>query len=77
MFEIYPDKIKIFYCKDSNRNGNHENIEFTFLGYTFRARKAKRKNNIEFTSFLPAISSKSKSHIRKEVKEWQSLLYDQ
>lgn len=32
MLEIHPDKTKIVYCKDSNRNGNHENIEFMFLG---------------------------------------------
>ncbi|MDW8803201.1 group II intron reverse transcriptase/maturase [Clostridium sp. A1-XYC3] len=71
--EIHPDKTKIVYCKDSNRKENHENIEFTFLSYTFRPRKAKGKDNIEFTSFLPAISSKAKNHIRKEVKEWRLL----
>lgn len=71
--ELHPDKTKIVYCKDSNRKENHENIEFTFLSYTFRPRKAQGKNNIEFTSFLPAISNKAKSHIRKEVKEWRLL----
>lgn len=34
--EIHPDKTSIVYCKDSNRKEIHENIEFTFLGYTFR-----------------------------------------
>lgn len=38
---MHPEKTKIAYCKDSNRRENHENIQFTFLGYTYRPRKAK------------------------------------
>jgi group II intron reverse transcriptase/maturase len=36
--ELHPVKTKIVYCKDGSRRGNHENIEFDFLGYTFRRR---------------------------------------
>jgi len=71
--EIQPDKTKIVYCKDSNRKENHINIEFTFLGYTYRPRKAKGKNGKEFTSFLPAISNKAKKYIRQKIKEWRLL----
>jgi RNA-directed DNA polymerase len=53
---LHPDKTRIVYCKDSNRRGKHEHIGFTFLGYTFRPRKARRKDGAMFTSFLPAIS---------------------
>jgi RNA-directed DNA polymerase len=70
---IHPEKTKIAYCKDSNRKKNHENIEFTFLGYTFRPRKAKSRDGKTFTSFLPAISNKSKKHIRQTVKSWRLL----
>jgi len=71
--EIHEDKTKIVYCKDSNRRGNHPNIEFTFLGYTFRPRKAKTSNGNSFTSFLPAISKEAKKHIKRTIKSWYLL----
>ena len=71
--EIHSGKTKIVYCKDSNRKEVHEIHEFTFLGYTFRPRKAKARNGGSFTSFLPAISIKAKKHIRKTIKSWYLL----
>lgn len=71
--ELNKDKTKIVYCKDSNRKGNYINTEFTFLGYTYRPRKARGQNGREFTSFLPAISNKAKKHIRQEIKDWRLL----
>ena len=53
---LHPDKTRIVYCKDGQRRGSHEHTGFTFLGYHFRARKAKTKNGRYFTSFLPAMS---------------------
>ena len=37
---LHPDKTRIVYCQDSNRRGSFELTSFTFLGFTFRARKA-------------------------------------
>ncbi|MDA8391698.1 MAG: group II intron reverse transcriptase/maturase, partial [Actinomycetota bacterium] len=54
--KLHPDKTRIVYCKDGKRRGGHEHTSFTFLGYRFRARKAKSKSGRYFTSFLPAIS---------------------
>lgn len=71
--EIHPEKTKIVYCKDSNRKEKHKDIQFTFLGYTFRPRKAKARNGKSFTSFLPAISENAKKHIRSTVKRWYLL----
>lgn len=71
--ELNREKTKIVYCKDSNRKGDYNNTEFTFLGYTYRPRKAKGQNGKEFTSFLPAISNKAKKHIRQEIKGWRLL----
>lgn len=71
--EMHPTKTKIVYCKDSNRHENHSNIQFTFLGYTFKPRKAKGKEGKEFTSFLPAISNTAKSSIHKTIKRWRLL----
>ena len=41
--ELHPGKTRIVYCKDINRMGDHPDIQFTFLGYTFRPRKAVDK----------------------------------
>jgi len=54
--KLHPDKTRIVYCKDGKRRGRHEHTSFTFLGYTFRARKARSKTGRYFTSFLPAMS---------------------
>jgi RNA-directed DNA polymerase len=53
---LNPDKTRIVYCKDGRRRGEHEHTSFTFLGYEFRPRSARRKDGKMFTSFLPAIS---------------------
>lgn len=71
--ELHPVKTKLVYCKDSNRRLDYENIEFTFLSYTFRPRKAKGANNKSFTSFLPAISENSKKSIKRTIREWRLL----
>ena len=39
--ELNLDKTRIVYCKDSHRRGSHEHERFTFLGYTFRPRRAE------------------------------------
>jgi RNA-directed DNA polymerase len=53
---LHPDKTRIVYCKDSDRREEHEHTSFTFLGFAFRPRGARRKDGSLFTSFLPAIS---------------------
>ena len=69
--ELHPDKTKIVYCKDSNRRGSHEHTSFTFLGFTFRPRQARRKDGVQFTSFLPAISKDALKKISAEVRSWR------
>jgi group II intron reverse transcriptase/maturase len=56
---VHPGKTRIVYCKDGRRRGEHEHTSFTFLGYTFRARKARGKNGRYFTGLMPAISSQA------------------
>jgi group II intron reverse transcriptase/maturase len=53
---LHPDKTRVVYCKDGKRRGDHEHTSFTFLGFAFRGRKARRKDGVYFTSFLPAMS---------------------
>jgi RNA-directed DNA polymerase len=69
--QLHPDKTKIVYCKDSNRRGDFEHTSFTFLGYTFRPREARRADGVRFTSFLPAISKNALKKISQQVRSWQ------
>ena len=68
---LHPDKTRIVYCKDSNRRGSHEHTSFTFLGFTFRPRRARRKDGVQFTAFLPAISKNALKKISAEVRSWR------
>ncbi len=69
--ELHPDKTRIVYCKDSRRRGSAEHVSFTFLGYTFRPRRARRKDGVKFTSFLPAISKDALKKISAEARSWR------
>lgn len=69
--EMHPDKTKIVYCKDADRNKCHSNVSFDFLGYTFRSRKSRNKKGKYFTGFLPAVSDKAKKAIRERIREWK------
>ena len=68
--ELHPEKTRIVYCKDGKRPGNYPNTEFTFLGYTFKQRRAKSKGGKEFMGFLPAISKKAAKRLRGDMHEW-------
>jgi RNA-directed DNA polymerase len=70
--QLHPDKTKIIYCKDSNRTKNHPHTSFDFLGYTFRARQAKKRNSNQiFASFTPAVSNKAKKSMRDKIKRYK------
>ncbi len=69
--ELRPDKTKIVYCKDDDRDGDFPQKKFDFLGYTFRPRLAKSKAGKYFVSFLPAISNKAEKAIRQKIRDWQ------
>lgn len=69
--ELHPTKTRIVYCKDDDRPGEHEQVQFDFLGYTFQPRRAKNHRGKFFVSFLPAISTKAAKAIRKTIREWR------
>ena len=69
--ELHPGKTTIVYCKDGSRRGSAEHTSFTFLGFTFRPRRARRKDGVQFTSFLPAISKEALKKISAEVRSWR------
>jgi RNA-directed DNA polymerase len=66
---LHPDKTRIVYCQDGKRRDEHEHTSFTFLGYAFRARKAKSKDGRTFTSFLPAISPEALKAVSDRLRE--------
>jgi len=68
--EAHPDKTRIVYCRDSQRRQDHPEIQFDFLGYSFRPRSAKRRGGKLFTGFLPGISRKASTAILSEVRRW-------
>ena len=73
--QLHPDKTRIVYCKDSDRSGSHEHESFDFLGYTFRARKAKSKNGGFFVGFLPAVSDTAAKAARQQIRRWRLHLW--
>ncbi len=70
--ELHPAKTKIVYCKDRNRQLDCEHTSFTFLGYTFRARKAPTRDGTSmFSAFLPAVSRDALKEMGSEVRRWR------
>ena len=68
---LHPDKTRVVYCKDGKRRGSHEHTDFTFLGFTFRQRRARNKDGKQFSSFLPAISKDALKRINAKVRSWR------
>jgi RNA-directed DNA polymerase len=68
---LHPDKTRIVYCQDGKRRGSHEYTSFTFLGFTFRQRKARNKKGQHFSAFLPAISKDALKKLNAEVRSWR------
>lgn len=65
---VHPEKTKIVFCKDDNRDGDYKDKSFDFLGFTFRPRLAKNKRNQYFVSFSPAISKKALGVIYEKIR---------
>ena len=65
---LYPIKRKLVYCKDSNRCGEHENMTFDFLSYTFRPRLIRNRYGKFFVSFLPAVSKAAIQDLGNKIR---------
>lgn len=73
--ELNQGKTRIVYCKGSRHYGSYEHERFDFLGFTFRPRCARRKNDKMFVGFLPAISDDAAKKIRRTIKRWRIHLW--
>lgn len=69
--ELHPDKTRIVYCKDDDRKGEHSEIKFDFLGYTFRPRRSKNRYGKYFINFTPAVSNKACKAMRQTIRGWR------
>jgi len=70
--EAHPEKTRIVYCRDSNRTEEYPRIQFDFLGYGFRPRRARNsRDGCYFVSFIPAISRKAMRAIVHTMRDWR------
>ena len=57
-------------ARTAERRGSYEHTAFTFLGYTFRARKNRTDTGAQFLSFEPAVSKDALKRMGREVRSW-------
>lgn len=69
--ELHPEKTKIVYCKQYNRQEKYPNVSFDFLGFTFKPRTTKGKDGKYYLGFGPAISTKAQKQITQEIKRFK------
>ncbi|MBD0352184.1 MAG: group II intron reverse transcriptase/maturase, partial [Flavisolibacter sp.] len=69
--ELHEEKTKLVYCRNYQRNEEHEQESFTFLSYSFqpRLRLAMYQQLGHITVFTAAISTKAKAFIRQRIRE--------
>ena len=68
---LHPGKTKIVYCKDTKRRGSFECVSFTFLGYTFRPRKARGQDGRFYVGFLAGASREALAAMGQQVRGWR------
>jgi len=69
--ELHPDKTRVVYCKDSRRTRTHKDVQFDFLGYTFRPREVFGAGGKLRTGFTPAVSRVSLTSMRQNLRRWR------
>ena len=72
--ELHPGKTRIVYCQDVNRRKAHPDVQFTFLGYTFRPRKAVDKYQRVYVNFAPAVGRDALKAMRQTIRGWHPQL---
>jgi RNA-directed DNA polymerase len=70
--EQHPEKTKVVYCKDANRQESHLNEKFDFLGYTFRPRRAYGRapahNDLAYLLASQGRSSEAQYHFEEAIR---------
>lgn len=69
---LHPQKTKIVYCfQDGRPRQRSAGTEFTFLGYTFRPRYARKHDGGWRTGFLPAVSKTAMKAMATVIRGWR------
>src|ERR1039458_867600 len=68
---LHPEKPKVVYCPQDRRDDSSENRSFTFLGFTFAKRSARRTDGGVFNGFLPAVSKDAMKKMSRAVHRWR------
>ena len=61
-------------ARTATEKGSYANVQFDFLGYTFRPRLAQSRAGNRFTAFTPAMSRSAAKAIRQRVRGWRASL---
>lgn len=69
--QLNETKTKIVYCKQQNRQEEHEEVSFDFLGYQFKPKRSRNKVGELFTGYGAGISKKSRHRINAELRDMQ------
>jgi group II intron reverse transcriptase/maturase len=70
---LHPEKTRIVHCWQTGRPqapGRHP-VEFTFLGYTFRPRYARKNDGGWLVGFLPAVSKAAMKSMSRVIRGWR------
>lgn len=67
---LHPEKTRVVYCRDDRRRSEFPETSFDFLGYTFRGRAARDRQNKLFIGFNPAVSSKALKAMSIKMRGW-------
>jgi len=65
---LHPLKTQIVYCKDKDRKREFENVEFDFLGYTFKGVYIKNRTGKRGVNFIASAGKKSNKLFRAKIK---------
>lgn len=70
--QLYPEKTRIVYCyREGKPVPPKANIEFTFLGYTFRPRYVRLSDGRWQTGFAPAVSKEARRAMARTIRSWK------
>jgi RNA-directed DNA polymerase len=67
---LHPDKTRIVYCGTDPAPIWDGARTFTFLGFDFRRRCAKRKDGKRITTFAPAVSKTARKRMSQIMQSW-------
>ena len=69
--EVHPEKTKIVYCKKEGRNLQGNQVQFDFLGFSFRPMTMRLKKGGHFLQYDCMMSRKAKKRILSDLRTMQ------